>query len=70
MKDHLGHFEWDDKKATLNLLKHGIEFEESALSFFDSDFIRLFDAPDVFDVVHFRRRAVHGHRYVHQYVRL
>jgi uncharacterized DUF497 family protein len=43
MKDHLGHFEWDDKKAALNMVKHGVDFEEAALSFFDQDFIRLPD---------------------------
>ena len=43
MKDHLGHFEWDDRKAALNLLKHVVDFEEAALSFFDQDFIRIPD---------------------------
>jgi len=43
MTDHLGHFEWDDKKAALNMRKHGVSFEEAALSFFDQDFIRVYD---------------------------
>ena len=43
MENHLGYFEWDDKKAALNLLKHGVEFEDAALSFFDHGFIRLRD---------------------------
>jgi uncharacterized DUF497 family protein len=43
MENHLGYFEWDDKKAALNLLKHGVVLEEAAISFFDPDFIRLPD---------------------------
>ena len=29
-------FEWDNKKATANEVKHGISFEEAATAFFDS----------------------------------
>lgn len=29
------YFEWDDKKAESNFLKHGIQFEEAALIFDD-----------------------------------
>ena len=43
MVDQLGHFEWDDRKASLNKRKHGVDFEEAALSFFDQDFIRVQD---------------------------
>ena len=43
MDGHLGQFEWDDKKASLNLSKHGVQFDDAALSFFDKDFIRIPD---------------------------
>lgn len=29
MQDHFGYFEWDDRKAALNVRKHGVEFEEA-----------------------------------------
>jgi uncharacterized protein len=43
MKERLANFEWDDKKAALNFKKHGVLFEDAAETFFDKDFIRLFD---------------------------
>ena len=39
-------FEWDEKKAEKNLLKHSISFEEASSVFFD-DFARTFA-----DIVH------------------
>lgn len=39
----LGHFEWDEEKATANFLKHKIAFDESVTSFFDTDFLRMPD---------------------------
>lgn len=39
-----GDFEWDDAKATANLRKHGISFEEAATVFADPAYILL---PDV-----------------------
>ena len=38
-------FEWDERKATANLKKHGVSFEEARTSFFDER-ARLIDAPD------------------------
>jgi uncharacterized DUF497 family protein len=39
------HFEWDERKATLNKKKHGIGFEEARSVFMD-DNARLIDDPD------------------------
>lgn len=38
-------FEWDPRKATANLKKHGISFEEAKSVFYD-DRARLIDDPD------------------------
>ena len=38
-------FEWDSKKANINIKKHGISFEEAATVFEDEQGI-LFDDPD------------------------
>lgn len=38
-------FEWDPAKATLNLRKHGVSFEE-AVSVFSDERARLIDDPD------------------------
>lgn len=38
-------FEWDEKKSTSNLKKHGISFEE-ATTVFSDDFARLISDPD------------------------
>ena len=38
-------FEWDVRKATLNLNKHGISFEEARTVFLD-EYARLIDDPD------------------------
>jgi uncharacterized DUF497 family protein len=38
-------FEWDERKNTLNKLKHGISFEEAQTVFYDYNAI-LFDDPD------------------------
>jgi uncharacterized DUF497 family protein len=43
MDKRLGSFEWDENKAALNFEKHGVRFEDAAETFFDDDFIRLFD---------------------------
>ncbi|HLA30219.1 MAG TPA: BrnT family toxin [Pseudomonas sp.] len=37
------HFEWDAKKATSNLRKHGVSFEEAAEVFRDPLALTLFD---------------------------
>lgn len=39
------YFEWDDKKAKINIEKHGITFEEATTVFSDECGI-LFDDPD------------------------
>ena len=36
-------FEWDEKKAEINLQKHGISFETAAHVFLDQDRIEIFD---------------------------
>jgi uncharacterized DUF497 family protein len=38
-------FTWDEHKANLNNIKHGITFEEAKSVFYD-DFARLLDDPD------------------------
>ncbi|TDA62985.1 BrnT family toxin [Sulfuricurvum sp. IAE1] len=38
-------FEWDSAKASSNLTKHGVSFEE-AKTVFDDDFARLIPDPD------------------------
>jgi uncharacterized protein len=38
-------FEWDPKKASGNLIKHGVTFDEAATIFKDSKAISIFD-PD------------------------
>jgi len=38
-------FEWDSRKASANLRKHGVSFEEAKSVFFD-DRARLIDDPD------------------------
>ena len=38
-------FEWDEKKSTSNLKKHGVSFEE-AITVFSDDFGRLIPDPD------------------------
>jgi uncharacterized DUF497 family protein len=43
MDKRLANFEWDENKATLNFEKHGVRFEDAAETFFDEDFIRIFD---------------------------
>lgn len=36
-------FEWDDKKAQSNLMKHGVSFEEAQSVFFDDQAIQFWD---------------------------
>ena len=38
-------FEWDEQKATANLKKHGVSFEEAKSAFYD-DWAKLIDDPD------------------------
>ncbi len=38
-------FEWDSRKASANLRKHGVSFEEAKTVFFD-EHARLIDDPD------------------------
>ena len=38
-------FSWDETKATRNLVKHGISFEEACSAFRDENGLRIFD-PD------------------------
>lgn len=38
-------FEWDDTKASSNITKHGVSFEE-AKTVFDDDFARMIPDPD------------------------
>jgi uncharacterized DUF497 family protein len=39
------HFEWDPRKAALNMRKHGVSFEEARTVFFD-DYAKVIDDPD------------------------
>lgn len=36
-------FEWDEKKAEINLEKHGISFETAAKVFLDEDRLEIYD---------------------------
>jgi uncharacterized DUF497 family protein len=36
-------FSWDAGKATVNLRKHGVSFDEAATVFYDDDAIEFFD---------------------------
>lgn len=36
-------FEWDEEKALLNFLKHGVRFEEALIVFYDDDSLTAFD---------------------------
>ncbi len=36
-------FEWDDEKASRNIKKHGVHFEDAALVFDDADRIEEYD---------------------------
>jgi hypothetical protein len=38
-------FEWDKRKATANVKKHGISFEEARTAFYDESAIQFYD-PD------------------------
>ena len=38
-------FEWDEKKNTINKLKHGVSFEEARTVFYDPDALVISD-PD------------------------
>ena len=38
-------FEWDERKNTINKIKHGVSFEEAFTVFFDDEAI-LFDDPE------------------------
>lgn len=39
------HFEWDERKATANVKKHGVSFEEAKSAFYDER-AKLIDDPD------------------------
>ena len=51
-------FEWDEEKATWNLRKHGVAFEE-ALKVFADPLARIFDDPDHSESE--RRELIIGH---------
>jgi uncharacterized protein len=42
-----GDFEWDDRKATTNLAKHGVSFEEASTIFVDPCYILRADETHV-----------------------
>ena len=37
------HFEWDDEKASANIKKHDVDFDEASTIFDDPDFITFLD---------------------------
>ena len=39
------YFEWDDNKNRINIVKHGVSFEEASTVFYDENAV-LFDDPD------------------------
>lgn len=42
-------FEWDEEKATANLTKHGVSFEEAKTVFDDSLYVDFYDPDHYFD---------------------
>jgi len=54
-----GDFEWDADKASANVSKHGVTFEEAVTVFLDLDYllIRDADADDRFVAIGLSRRA-------------
>lgn len=54
-----GDFEWDEEKATENLRKHGVTFEEAATVFLDLDYLLVADPtePDRFVALGFSALA-------------
>jgi uncharacterized DUF497 family protein len=36
-------FEWDSEKEAMNIIKHGVSFEEAKLAFFDPFRVDIFD---------------------------
>lgn len=55
-------FEWDDKKAAINLGKHGISFERATFAFDDPDGIDFIDESGLGEEVRFKlvARAEHS----------
>jgi uncharacterized DUF497 family protein len=47
-------FEWDENKASANLLKHGVSFDEARTAFDDPFFVDFYD-PD---------HSIEEHRYI------
>ena len=43
------HFAWDENKATANLGKHGVTFEEARSVFYDECAIEFYDEPNSAD---------------------
>jgi uncharacterized DUF497 family protein len=41
-------FEWDDRKAALNLKKHGIAFEDAGLVFYDDGRLETHDGHEAY----------------------
>jgi uncharacterized DUF497 family protein len=56
-------FEWDEKKARLNWLKHGVSFDEAA-TVFDDSLARVFD--DELHSTDERREIIIGHSIIHR----
>jgi uncharacterized protein len=57
------HFEWDPKKATANLAKHGVSFEEG-LTVFSDPLARIFD--DEEHSIEEEREIIIGHSTKHR----
>ncbi len=47
-------FEWDPRKATANLEKHGVSFDEALLAFFDPNAIEFIDPFNSEDEIRFQ----------------
>ncbi|HMQ02601.1 MAG TPA: BrnT family toxin [Pyrinomonadaceae bacterium] len=47
-------FEWDSRKATANLEKHGVSFDEASLAFFDPNAIEFIDPFNSEDEIRFQ----------------
>jgi uncharacterized DUF497 family protein len=55
-------FEWDEQKAVENRSKHGVDFREAALAFFDENAVVLLDEVNSFDAVRYQLIGISPYR--------
>jgi hypothetical protein len=57
-----GQFEWDEEKAALNVVKHGVRFEEAREAFHDPCRVEVFDDEHSEDEVRYQLIGLSGQR--------